>query len=535
MKTLRVTWVFLLIFLLVGTGLFAGAAGETSSGEIPNYTFYLLGRSHPQQPTVREDSKYYDDWKAALNAELAVDLGFTVDIIDRRLKDSEAADNAVRLAVAAREEGDLFAAPHYMHLRPAWKEVFVPIQDLLNTRGPAIKKLFGDEAGIWNPWRQGDDIFGIPMYSYYLTNPVWMRKDIVESLGVAWPDDVLKGVDLDWFEEVFDKFMARNPDSYGMYSTLGWSQWIYGHYVENIVPHGTGFFYYYDEDTNQLELLDYHPEMREALWRQKQWFDKGYYAPDTFVKSYPERNQALIDGDVIAHVEWHNVTETDPIRGYVTANPDFDGKIMPVSFGIDKYPTVGRANTGIYFLSIGENHDKYMELMNWFYSSQENAILAKYGIEGLTYVVETSAAGNKFITVPEAERSALVNHPRILKGDEFPYETFDFDRELGIVPGDVGKGWIGLRENILYRLGGAEVFMSPIAGMAIDIPQNDMSTFGDTHPFYRGEIQKLWLDPTLSRNEFLEKYFEIVKQAEEMGIRLIVDKYYNPALKAMGN
>jgi hypothetical protein len=511
MKDLHRMLPIALVLLFTAAVAFAGGGQEepgTGTG-IPTYTWEVTG---PGDAYERGDLMYYDEWKEALNTKLEKDLGFRVDFVDKRIRGEFR--NVYRIAYESGEGIDVVYDGDYNSNIGMW----MPLNDLLNEHGPNIKKYFSDEF-FWYAVMDGDDIMGIPHYWGPDRYVVWVRKDLAEDAGVTIPDiDDRDGITLDWWENLFEAFVQKNPGKYA-YQGMAWTwgQFVYNHYI------GTGYCYnkpyYFDIENQTFHHIFDHPAFYDAAWRRKSWFDNGWEDPNTYAKSRAERTMDLVEGFNVAHPQKYDYTAKEPVLGYIRAHPGFEENMEPVLFGVENHGVRACTNRfvkqGLFFMKHANDPEQLMQFFNWYFGDPENTMLAKHGIEGLTFEIVEEPAG-KILTVPEEVRTDLIQSPRDLIGQEINFHR-----------------WAGLDEQFLratynepYLRGRRlqtivpldEIFWDPYhLDLAPDWTTEVQTQWNDANQYMFIALQKLYLEK-MSRAQFEEQLGAAIQEARKIGL-----------------
>ena len=177
----RILLTMLLVFCISATG-FAGGTGEKSGAAtgVPTYTWEVTG---PGNAYERGDLLYYEEWSDALNKQLEKDLGFRVNFVDKRIRGEFR--NVYRIAYESGEGIDVVYDGEYNSNIGLW----LPLNDLLDSHGPGIKKHFAEDFWWWGVL-DGDDIMGIPHFWGPDRYVVWVRKDLAEEAENVKSEDL---------------------------------------------------------------------------------------------------------------------------------------------------------------------------------------------------------------------------------------------------------------------------------------------------------------------------------------------------------
>lgn len=513
------------VMILITAGIFATGEQDKTGATVPTYTWEITG---PGDPYVRDDLKYHEEWIEALNEKLEVDLGFRVNFVDRRIVGEFR--NLYRIAYESGEGIDLVNDAVYNSYIGMWLQ----LNDLIDKYGAGVKKAYPDDFYWWPLTGPGGEIWGMPNFGGPNHRVIWVRKDLAEEAGVEIPDiNNRSNITLEWWEDLFRAFVRKNPGKFAYQSDdLGWDTMVLNQYI------GTGMCrnrpYYFDVENQQFAAIWDHPDFWDALWRRKSWFDNGWEDPDIFVKSRNERTMDLLEGYNVAHPQLYSYTVREPVLGYIRAHPGFENNLEPFLNGVHNYgikeATDRLMRNGIFVMKHADNPDKLIQFFSWFFSNYDNAMLAKFGIEGLTYEIDMTEFG-KVLTVPEEERVGLVQSPNQLVGEEVSWNWWDFDSQF--LPAAVNEPYVkGLRLQSMIPFD--QWWLDPVyVDLAPEWSDEQAKNWSDAYTYYRMQQQKLFIEK-MPREEFENRMMAVIKEARKISFDDMIATY-NIALEKINH
>ena len=270
--------------------------------------------------------------------------------------------------------------------------VIIPINEYLKS-ADNLKKHTYEISWKSLMTKQDGKIYGVPRTSPIRADGYIVRKDWLDNVGLALPEDGL--VTLDEFTEILRRFTFNDPDKNGKKDTYGYA----GHLnaMGNIEPFLLSPFGVngWQESNGEHAYMDPRYDKadrryKEALQYAATLYKTGVMDSDSVINKRDIANQRFkqgIDGVFYEFVGWMHGREGEMQKN----NPNV--KLAYISGIKDKNGNVvcGVPGTGSWgFYSITEkakNPQKIIDMFDWMLSD-EGWDIVKYGIENTSYTME---------------------------------------------------------------------------------------------------------------------------------------------------
>lgn len=255
-----------------------------------------------------------------------------------------------------------------------YKDAIIPLNDLLEEHGPAIKEAWTEEN--WQSVTDKDgQIWGIPRHTPTAAYPLWIRSDWLDSLNLEMPTT------LDELEQVLKAFKENDPDGNGQDDTIP----LLTDY-EGVTMAFTGGFTEYGygkwlDDDGKIKPAELAPGFKEFLEKMADWYQKGYIYKESF--SQYDVVEQLSTNRVGTTATWYSgvtlhtprIKESIPEMEYALV----EGITGPA--GVIQSATPGQS-TGMLITKKAENPEAIIKLINWQYENLDNHISMQYGLKG---------------------------------------------------------------------------------------------------------------------------------------------------------
>jgi putative aldouronate transport system substrate-binding protein len=290
-----------------------------------------------------------------------------------------AGNEALNLLLGSNDQLDIFTGS-----MSTYAEIALPLNDLLEEYGQDILKV-PDEQWAYCTDPDGN-ILCIPRQAPFSPHITWVRGDWLDELGLEMPTTLeeLEAI-LAAFKEAYpDSFMTTAyadvaPASVGAFTEYGYSNWL-------------------DPEDNRIKPWILQPGVRDWVAKSAEWYEKGYFYPDTFTNYDPP--EVFRTNNVGVHLGWYSritlivplLQETFPEMRYERT----EGLSGPKGyFATIRVP----GDLGIIISRKSQNPEAAIRLLNWLYSDVENYLTSLYGLpgEGWSWVDEE----NKIATLNE--------------------------------------------------------------------------------------------------------------------------------------
>ena len=375
----RIGWTSLLALMVAVSGFAAGSqeqAGASGYTMVDGYPKYdpPVTITRNMQIAIGGETTFYKGHTVEDNAytqwfKEKMGIIFTPKWV---APDAETDTQRLNLAMASGDLPDLIRASGRNFLDLATGGALIEAEPLFNEyASPMVKYIFDeveDATGL-NPFiMQTVDgtVYGIPLVLDVWAGAhsvTWLRKDILDELGMPMPES------LEDLEAIFDAYLAEYPGNAPFYLENDWGipyKWFDTvSFNMGAGPSGSGVWLEYDEP-GVLAYSSIQPEMKAALARLADWYEKGYIDMEFLTA---RGNRDLIAGRSMAVFgPWwyiHNVftdvvlnnpgTEFVPLPLFVDANPDaryvYSAKVLGDGYGI----SVNARNPEAIILAFNEN------------------------------------------------------------------------------------------------------------------------------------------------------------------------------------
>ena len=232
----------------------------------------------------------------------------------------------------------------------------------------------------------------------------WIRKDLLDQAGLGIPKTISE------METALKAFREIVPDIVGI--DAEYASWLFDNMFIGLSYPAKQT----DENGDLLPLWGYYyiksPEFRDYIETMSRWFREGYFSDEVFiwdVNKHTENRNAGKTG--IWYDGWWMQRSFDKLADLYPEYPRPEG--VPYMNYVPFFPTSddGRplvygyapANYSAYGWEIFQwaNKEACLAFINWGMASAENAILARFGLEGKQWVMKDNALAS----IPEAENS----------------------------------------------------------------------------------------------------------------------------------
>lgn len=344
--------------LLPATVAFATGQGETAAAEIPEVWIWpSMALSDPNGSNP--------DKLAAMQEYIVDQVGVMPMAYVPPATDATTKMNLI--LGSANERLDLFAGNW-----SDYKEIALPINDLLDEYGQNVKRAFSPEqwAGVTDA--EGN-IWGVPRLGVMgHTHQTWFNDLMLDETGLEMPQT---------FEEMEATFLdirEANPDAMILIHNLANVRMCWtGAFTEH------GYARWPDENGN-LQPPEFQPGYRDFVAKLADWYRNGYIYRESFVAH--DNVEVLKGGNVAIFAGWYSqitiwfqrVLLTGAYPGLTYSFPDGftsdNGMVMTNNASPASAMMISRKSP---------NPEAAMQLLNWQYDPiKDNVVTAAYGLEG---------------------------------------------------------------------------------------------------------------------------------------------------------
>lgn len=376
-----------LSLVLVATFATAGGQQDTSS-DVPHIVIY--NNSGAMNSGI--DSK--PELFAEIQQYILENTGVLVDVIKPTAGQEE---QKLNVLLAGGEQVDAFWGNWEQY---SSRNVIIPLNELMADYG----------TDVLNAWPQGSidactdtegNLWGIPRVTPTAGCGPWIRSDLVEKLGVKFPETI------DEIETYLEAVKQANPDGEGSIVMLAemegkhGSAGIFSAYVGGFTEFG--YSNWMDSD-GKLKPAELQAGFIDFVAKMKKWYDAGYIYPEFASLDRSTIREIIKSGKVAAATTWYSNV----------ANVHFDmNKVKPeaefktIEFGVDG--PMGKGETAIppttqslLISSRCENPEAVVKVMNFLYDPSGTPFAtSQWGPEGFNWVWEDQKNGVISLTTGE--------------------------------------------------------------------------------------------------------------------------------------
>ncbi len=168
----------------------------------------------------------------------------------------------------------------------------------------AVEDVMEQTGGAyWSPVTSGGNAYAFPQMSdtlaWWTVN--FIRTDLLADLGMEMPTT------LEELEKIFDAYIAKNPGHYPM--IIGNDLMDQSNGFTTVMSAFNAYMDMWQEkEDGTLVYSSIQPEMKAALARMAEWYQKGYINPEFVVVDGNQKDQACSSGDWLFYYGyWHSI------------------------------------------------------------------------------------------------------------------------------------------------------------------------------------------------------------------------------------
>ncbi|AJY75342.1 extracellular solute-binding protein [Paenibacillus beijingensis] len=281
--------------------------------------------------------------------------------------------------------------------------ILVPVQSYLE-QAPNLKKYSYDVSFEALKTKQNEDIYGIPRTSIARFDNFIVRKDWLDKIGFAVPDNY--EITREQFTDILRKFTFDDPDNNGADDTYGYAGFLNANKVLQPVLNAQLGYYGWQPSKGSYPYIS--PEFdretdtyKNILSYTQQLYKEGVMDPDSPINdklTADERFKRGITGvtsgfaGIIKNIELE-MQKLNP-------NAELTYLFVKNDQGEVKGAAYGAGMAGLWSVTKNAKHpEKIVQVMDWLLSD-EGWDLVTYGIEGIEYTVENGQKVYKDSTSP---------------------------------------------------------------------------------------------------------------------------------------
>lgn len=339
---------------------------------------YFTGRSYAEQLPVWQE------------VEKQTGIRIQWEVLPR-----EQYGEAMRLRLAkGRDLPDVLYLPGGP-LQLAKDGVILPLDELVESHGPNIAAFLREHPEVDASIRQADGrLYALSsvVTGVAYTDPygLMIRQDWLEKLGLREPTT------LDEWYEVLKAFKERDPNGNGLadevplYPDLGLKGLkLFGSAVGNHLFYSDGF---YPDADGRIQYEWMLPQTWELVERWRQWYAEGLIAVDFLTRSNDSFLMEAASGRVGALNGFLNVRPKYVLGNRQAGYPEaqWTMTVPPGSAGRSgTYEIYGPVSSWFGISADSANPELAMRWLDFIYASEAGNRLLTFGVEGLTYTMES--------------------------------------------------------------------------------------------------------------------------------------------------
>ena len=290
-------------------------------------------------------------------------------------------ETKLNLMLASGEQVDAFWGNWTKY---SGKGIIMPITKLIG-QAPVVKKAWPKES--WQSLTDSDGkIWGVPRLTPFLGNPLWVRTDWLDKVGLKMPTNVAE------LEVVLKAFKEKQPGGDGTIPLLAEvrgkhdSRGLCNALVGAFTPYG--YTNWYDKKDGKLKIAQLQPGYKDFLAKMNDWYQKGYIYPEFASLDRPRIRELVRLNRVGTAATWYsNITNTTMWQlAQTVPGAKYEFPVGGLVGPMGKAETgKGATNEGMLISARCKNPAALMKVMNFLYSSPENHMKAWFGPEGNTW------------------------------------------------------------------------------------------------------------------------------------------------------
>lgn len=376
----------LMTFGMVG-GVLADDAVQTEPAR-----FVIRSNSNKENKTENDKIKSLIEEKSGINFEVIVVAENTWD-------------EKVNVMIAGSEKFDtlnLTANAGVWATYAANGAITPYTQEVLETYLPNVLAMAPEEA--WIPCTDADgNIWALPRHETFTAGGVpSIRTDWLDALGMEMPT-TLEELEA-YFEGVKTQDVNGNGDADDEYGYIPYFQSLFSGPLHAYYLGDSGSC---DDTDRFLDATDNSVKpwyMHENAWalvsKAAEWYQKGYINQDYLTMTNETANDMGATDRIGMASGWYNMGLQGTER-LVAANPDSTcawaaiPNFTGAPSGVDAWTGNPVYMAEVALSATSTDPQWALKLLNWMYESEENYMLATYGIEGDHYIL--SEDGKTFI------------------------------------------------------------------------------------------------------------------------------------------
>ena len=355
-------------------------------------------------PFTTNQFKYRERVMDVINEKLYKDLGYKVDITVEVYADDTFADKlATRLADG--DQLDLVRQTQKQNLNSYVDQGIAKNLDQYMETAENLKENLS--ASIIKEVSYDGSVYAIPLDQLPVNTVTYVRGDLLDKAGY----DALTTLQ-DWegfLKKVKDggtEYLNSKMETVPLMGNLNSMQEMFLAYFTDT----PGSFF--DGENNMLPKY-FNDGYKQFILKMREWMKEGYI--DSSLFSFNEFGMnSYISNQITAAVACGIYSlEFGSLNTVNKAHPEWEiSPLLPIKNTDGKYASQGLMGEYLFVPYCAKSAGVAVDLIDWMLFNEENYMLMRCGIEGVTYTVDE----NKVIDIPEAEKSESITSPSDLIG-----------------------------------------------------------------------------------------------------------------------
>lgn len=389
-----------------GTGQSSKPAGQESKGDPVKIRVMA---NHNQANISQSDKKWIEQVEKALNVDLEFDIPPSSGYTER-----------LQLTLASGDYPDLIYFPNLQEpsFHNAVKDgLVVPVNKYIQHAKNIMEYTYDVSWGALKAL-QDDNIYGIPRTTAIRNDGYWLRKDWLNHLGIAIPDN--SEITIDQFTDILRRFTNDDPDNNGQKDTHGLAAFADSKKVlQPVLTSQFGALGWQKASGGDYTYMDAMYDRnsdayKKALQYTAMLSSEGLLDPDAPINTTTTAQERFWRGitgvlpGFAGHYAWHS-RESKKINPnaeltYVFVKNE-QGEVKGTGYGVGIW--------GFWALtSAAKNPQKVIDVLD-YYLSDEAYKTVLLGYDGIDYLTE----GGKKVAVPDPEEAPIRRNTMRRAGD----------------------------------------------------------------------------------------------------------------------
>ena len=247
----------------------------------------------------------------------------------------------------------------------------LPINDLLESRGQALKKLLPQEA--FAAVTKDNQILALPGYTLPQNLCTFIRTDLLKELELEAPTNL---------DELYTACYKLRKNGYYYPLAMTMMQLEQSWLAAFDCPND-----FYVDDEGKLWPKEYHPNYLKFIKALEHMYDKNYLPRDFSTTTEEEQRDRIIKGKAGIYATDYNTVQMD-LDALKENAPEAVLAVLP-NVTVEELTTESKININspvqsvLMFLGSGRHSEALMVFRNWTAESRTNTMVMNYGVPGV--------------------------------------------------------------------------------------------------------------------------------------------------------